>query len=534
MSRIGCTGNQRKFLREDGGVKMKKHDTIAILDFGSQYSQLIARRVRENRVYSTIVRFDISLKELRKLAPKGIILSGGPASVIDASSPKCDPKILNGEFPVLGICYGQQLLGRLLGGKVEKSSRREYGRAELHVHDASPLFEGLDEKEIVWMSHGDRVVELPPEFQCIGSTKNSEHAAISDKKNRRFGLQFHPEVVHTPNGGTILRNFLQICGCDETWTMTSFLTEATDSIRDRVGSKQVVLGLSGGVDSSVTALLMQRAIGDQLTCIFVNNGLLRKHEAEIVRSRFAEHFGIKLKYIDAESRFLKKLKGVDNPEQKRKIIGTEFIRVFEEAAREIGRVKYLVQGTLYPDVIESVSALGGPSAKIKTHHNVGGLPEKMDFELIEPLRNLFKDEVRQLGAELGLPDDILWRHPFPGPGLAVRVLGEVTRERLDILREADYIFIEELKAAGFYRKTAQSFVVLLPVKSVGVMGDERTYENVAAIRSVDTLDFMTADWSQLPYELLQRISNRIINEVKGINRVVYDISSKPPSTIEWE
>jgi len=513
---------------------MNEHETIAILDFGSQYSQLIARRVRENRVYSMIVRYDITLEKLREIGPKGIILSGGPSSVLDNGAPKCDPRTLQGEFPVLGICYGQQLMGQLLDGKVEKSSRREYGRAELSIREQNPLFDGLDEKQIVWMSHGDRVVELPAGFRAIGATENSEYAAISDAENRRFGIQFHPEVVHTPNGNVILRNFLDVCGCGEGWTMSSFLTEACESIRAQVGSDQVVLGLSGGVDSSVAALLLHRAIGDQLTCIFVDNGLLRKHEAEIVRTRFADHFGIRLKYVDAEQRFLDKLKGVADPERKRNIIGNEFIFIFEEAAAEFGNAKYLAQGTLYPDVIESVSALGGPSAKIKTHHNVGGLPEKMNLELIEPLRFLFKDEVRKLGAELGLPDEILWRHPFPGPGLAVRVLGEITKERLDVLRDADYIFIEELKAAGLYRNTAQSFVVLLPVQSVGVMGDERTYENVAAIRSVDTLDFMTADWSRLPYELLGRVSNRIINEVKGINRVVYDISSKPPATIEWE
>jgi GMP synthase (glutamine-hydrolysing) len=513
---------------------MKKQDTIAILDFGSQYSQLIARRVRENRVYSMIVRYDVTLEKLREIAPRGIILSGGPASVLDEGSPKCDPRILQGEFPVLGICYGQQLMADLLDGKVEKSSKREFGRADLSPDIANPLFDGLDEKEIVWMSHGDRLIDLPSGFHGIGTTENSGYAAICDADERRFGIQFHPEVVHTPNGNTILRNFLNICGCGESWTMSSFLTEVSETIKNKVGDEQVVLGLSGGVDSSVAAMLLHRAIGDQLTCIFVNNGLLRKHEADTVRSRFADHFGIKLKYVDAEQRFLDKLKGEADPEKKRKIIGNEFIYVFEEAAAEFGNAKYLVQGTLYPDVIESVSALGGPSAKIKTHHNVGGLPEKMNFELIEPLRFLFKDEVRKLGAELGLPDDILWRHPFPGPGLAVRVLGDITKERLDVLRDADYIFIEELMAADLYRKTAQSFVVLLPVQSVGVMGDERTYENVAAIRSVDTLDFMTADWSRLPYELLARVSNRIINEVKGINRVVYDISSKPPATIEWE
>ncbi len=514
---------------------MEAFEKIAILDFGSQYSQLIARRIRENSVYSVIVRHDISQAELERLGPKGIILSGGPASVYDEGAPKCDVEILKNNVPILGICYGMQLMSLLLGGKVERSDQREYGRANLVIEDSSPLFSDLSKKETVWMSHGDRVTELPDGFKAIGRTNNAILAAMEDYERKRFGLQFHPEVVHTVNGKTILRNFIyKICGCRGDWTMGSFLKSSIRDIREKVGQEKLILAASGGVDSSVASVLLHQAIGDQLTCIFVDNGLLRKGEEEEVRKRFEKHFGINLICVDAKKSFLKSLKGVIDPEEKRSIIGEEFIRVFEEAAKSVGDVKFLAQGTLYPDVIESRSARGGPSATIKTHHNVGGLPEDMRLELIEPLKDLFKDEVRLLGKELGLPDEVVWRHPFPGPGLAVRIIGEVTEERLNLLREADVRFIEEIRKAGFYRKIAQAFVVLLPVKSVGVMGDGRTYENVVAIRAVDTLDFMTADWVRIPYDILEKISNRIINEVKGINRVVYDVSSKPPSTIEWE
>ncbi len=515
---------------------MEPLQKIVVLDFGSQYSQLIARRIRENGVYSQIVRHSISPGELEKLSPSGIILSGGPASVCDAGSPRCDPSILKGEIPVLGICYGLQLMGELLGGKVERGRKREYGRAELEILESeSPLFSGLEDRQTVWMSHGDKVVALPPGYRSIGRTDNCEIAAVADERGKHFGLQFHPEVVHTLHGKKILRNFLfRVCGCLGEWNMGSFRRQAVEEIRTAVGSDKVVLGVSGGVDSSVAARLLHEAVGDQLTSIFVNNGLLRKGEADEVRQRFDRQEEIKLTYVDAEEEFLSALKSVGDPEEKRKIIGAEFIKAFERAARRLKNVRFLAQGTLYPDVIESRSPTGGPSATIKTHHNVGGLPERLNFELIEPLRNLFKDEVRRLGEEMGMPQEVVWRHPFPGPGLAVRIIGEVTKERLALLREADVRFIEEIKAAGYYGKIAQAFVVLLPVKTVGVMGDERTYENVVAMRAVSTEDFMTADWVRLPYDLLAKISNRIINEVRGINRVVYDVSSKPPSTIEWE
>ncbi len=514
---------------------MEPLEKIAILDFGSQYSQLIARRVRENGVYSVIVDHDIEPDELDRLAPQGIVLSGGPASVYDQNSPKCDPAILKGDRPVLGICYGMQLMGFLLGGKVERGAKREFGRAELTVEKDSPLFAGLDKRQTVWMSHGDKVTMLPAGYELVGRTDNCEITVMGDRRGTHFGVQFHPEVVHTERGKEILRNFLfKLCRCRGDWNMGSFHRQAVREIRETVGGEKVVLGVSGGVDSSVTARLLHEAIGDQLTCIFVNNGLLRKGEAEEVRERFERDEEIELLYVDAEEEFLTALKGVEDPEQKRKIIGAEFIKAFERAAAELRDVRFLAQGTLYPDVIESRSPRGGPSATIKTHHNVGGLPEWLNFELIEPLRNLFKDEVRLLGEELGMSEEVVWRHPFPGPGLAVRIIDEVTKERLDLLREADIRFVDEIKAAGYYGKIAQAFVVLLPVKTVGVMGDERTYENVVAIRAVTTEDFMTADWVKLPYDLLGRISNRIINEVRGINRVVYDISSKPPSTIEWE
>jgi GMP synthase (glutamine-hydrolysing) len=514
---------------------MEPLEKIAILDFGSQYSQLIARRIRENGVYSVIVDHDVEREEFERLSPKGIVLSGGPASVYDSGSPRCDAAILTGDIPVLGICYGMQLMGFLLGGKVERGAKREFGRAELLLEGESPLFAGLDRRQIVWMSHGDKVSSLPAGYRAIGRTDNCEIAVMSDKQATHFGLQFHPEVVHTVHGKEILSNFLRrVCGCRGDWNMGSFRRLAVEEIRQRVGREKVALGVSGGVDSSVVAQLLHEAIGDQLTCVFVNNGLLRKGEAEEVCQRFEKQEEIKLIYLDAEEQFLSALEGVEDPEEKRKIIGAEFIKSFEKAAEKLENVRFLAQGTLYPDVIESRSPRGGPSATIKTHHNVGGLPEQLNFELIEPLRYLFKDEVRLLGKELGMPDEVVWRHPFPGPGLAVRIIGEVTKERLALLREADARFVEEIRAAGYYGKIAQAFVVLLPIKTVGVMGDERTYEHVVAIRAVTTEDFMTADWVKLPYELLGRISNRIINEVRGINRVVYDISSKPPSTIEWE
>jgi GMP synthase (glutamine-hydrolysing) len=520
---------------EEEPTVAKPFETVAVLDFGSQYSQLIARRVRENNVRSEIVRHDIAASELRGKGVRGIILSGGPSSVHDDGAPRCDRALFELGLPVLGICYGLQLMALELGGTVEHSDHREYGRAELSVVEGNSILAGLHPTETVWMSHGDRVTKLPRGFRTIGETTSAPHAAACDATGKLFGLQFHPEVVHTPNGNTILKNFLyKVCGCTGDWTMESFLDASKREIKARVGAEKVVLGLSGGVDSSVAAMLLHEAVGDQLTCLFVDNGLLRKNEREQVQERFAKHFGIRLHVEDAGKLFLDALAGVRDPEQKRRIIGAQFIRAFERACKSVGDAKYLAQGTLYPDVIESRSPRGGPSATIKTHHNVGGLPEDLGFELIEPLRDLFKDEVRKLGKELGLPDETVWRHPFPGPGLAVRILGEVTDERCELLREADWRFLDELTKAGYYREVAQAFVVLLPVKSVGVMGDGRTYENVAAIRAVTTTDFMTADWAQLPYDLLGRISNRIINEVRGINRVVYDISSKPPSTIEWE
>ncbi len=513
---------------------------IIVLDFGSQYSQLIARRVRECGVYCEIHPFDLPAAKIAELRPKGLILSGGPSSVPEEGSPLPDPAILTAGIPMLGICYGLQAIGQLMGGKVIHATHREYGKAVITHSDSQGLFYGLEPELTVWMSHGDRIDGLPPEFVNICKSDNSPVCAIKHARKPIYGIQFHPEVVHTPRGVEILRNFLfRICSCEPTWNMGSFAEDTIQRVRKQVGEDRVLCALSGGVDSSVVAVLLQRAVGDQLHCIFVNNGLLRKNEAQLVEEVFRRHFSIDLDVVDAEQWFLERLKGVEDPEKKRKIIGNEFIRVFEEeagrAASRSGRggFKYLAQGTLYPDVIESRSTRG-PSATIKTHHNVGGLPENMNFELIEPLKELFKDEVREVGRQLGIPDEILWRHPFPGPGLAVRVLGEVTRERLDVLRDADDIFIEEIRRAGLYREIWQAFVVLLPVRSVGVMGDARTYENVAALRAVTSMDGMTADWFRFPHDVLARISNRIINEVRGINRVVYDISSKPPSTIEWE
>ncbi len=510
-------------------------ERILILDFGSQYTQLIARRVREAKVYCEIFPYNAGIEKVRAFRPKGLILSGGPSSVYDTGAPLVAKDHLELGIPVLGICYGMQLMTHVEGGTVAKSQKREYGKAELTIPKNEGLFAGIGEggKAQVWMSHGDRIEKMPAGFAAIAHTDNSPTAAMADEKRRFYGVQFHPEVVHTPQGVQILRNFVYgICKCEPSWTMASFVDYSVGEIKKAVGNKQAVCGLSGGVDSSVAAVLVHKAIGKQLTCIFVNNGVLRKHEAESVQNSFKD-MGLHLKYVDASEEFLGKLKGVEDPEKKRKIIGNTFIEVFEREAHAVGGAEFLVQGTLYPDVIESVS-FKGPSAVIKSHHNVGGLPEKMKLKLVEPLRELFKDEVRAIGREMQMPDDIIDRQPFPGPGLAIRILGEVTGERLAILREADAIVIEEIRKAGLYKQIWQSFAVLLPIKTVGVMGDERTYENVVAIRAVNSQDGMTADWVKLPYDLLGTLSNRIINEVKGVNRVCFDISSKPPSTIEWE
>jgi GMP synthase (glutamine-hydrolysing) len=512
---------------------------VLILDFGSQTTQLIARRVREAKVYCEIHPFNSPLEKIKAFDPQGIILSGSPASVYDSKAPLPDPKILNLGVPVLGICYGMQWITHQLKGRVGRSSKREYGRVELKFLDFQDLFSGLDQGDknrgrIVWMSHGDRIERLPKGFTAIAQSPNAPVAAMRNSERTVFGVQFHPEVVHTPAGHRILKNFLfKVCKLKPLWTPSSFIKQTITSVQQQVGKDKVICGLSGGVDSSVVAVLLHQAIGKQLTCIFVNNGVLRSGEAEKVIRLFRGHYHIPLVYVDASRSFLKKLKGVIDPEKKRIIIGHEFIRIFETEAKKIGPVRFLAQGTLYPDVIESVS-FKGPSATIKTHHNVGGLPARMKLKLIEPLRELFKDEGREVGRNLGLPEEIVSRQPFPGPGLAIRILGEVTETRLTILRQADTIVWEEMRKADLYTGVWQSFAVLLPIKTVGVMGDERTYENVIALRIVDSLDAMTADWSRIPYDLLGHMSNRIINEVKGVNRVVFDISSKPPSTIEWE
>ncbi len=508
---------------------------ILIVDFGSQYNQLIARRVRENQVYCQIEPPDIDLERLQAMQPEGIILSGGPASIYDPGSPRIDPKIFALGIPILGICYGLHHLVDTLGGEVLRADKREYGFAELAITDDSPIFNAVASPTVTWMSHGDSIGRLPPGFLSIAQTANTAVAAAADPARRLYGLQFHPEVVHTREGKQILKNFLfNICQCRPTWTMGSFISQSVDEIRKQVGDKKVILGLSGGVDSSVAALLIHRAVGRHLTCVFVDNGLLRQGEAERVMALFKRHFHMNLRFARAGQKFFQALAGVEDPEKKRKIIGRVFIEVFEGEARKIQGAEFLAQGTLYPDIIESKSAWGGPSAVIKSHHNVGGLPKKMKLKLVEPLKHLFKDEVRLLGLELGLPEDLVHRQPFPGPGLAVRIIGAVTHRRLAILRQADTVLQEEIKRSGFYRQLWQSFAVLLPLKSVGIMGDQRTYENIIAVRAVESEDAMTADWARLPHELLATISTRIINEVRGINRVVYDISSKPPSTIEWE
>jgi GMP synthase (glutamine-hydrolysing) len=509
---------------------------VLVLDFGGQYSQLIARRIRECGVFSELLPHDVPLDELARRSPVGIVLSGGPASVYADNAPALRPELLELAVPVLGICYGMQAMARVLGGRVERAEVGEFGRTELHVHASGRLLAGLPSEQTCWMSHRDTVFEPPPGFTALASSPASPVAALESLERRLFGIQFHPEVVHTPYGTEILRNFLiEICECEGDWTPASVIDEQVALIREQVGEGRAICGLSGGVDSSVAALIVHRALGERLTCVFVDHGLLRKNEAEQVVSAFRDHFHVPLVHVDASERFLARLGGVVEPEQKRQIIGEEFIRVFEEEAAQLEGVRYLVQGTLYSDVIESGGRGGNGAARIKSHHNVGGLPERHDFELIEPLRQLFKDEVRAVGAELGLPDRFVWRQPFPGPGLAIRVIGgEVTRERLDVLREADAILQDEIRRAGLYRELWQSFTVLPAVRSVGVQGDERTYAYPIVIRAVTSNDAMTADWARLPYELVETISSRIINEIPHVNRVALDVSSKPPSTIEWE
>lgn len=508
---------------------------IAVLDFGSQYTQVIARRIRECSVYSEIMPFNTRASDLKKRGVCGVILSGGPASVLAKGSPRPDPKIFELGVPVLGICYGLQLMGKMLGGEIVSSRRREYGLGTLSFNGGGKLLAGIKSPIQVWNSHGDKIERLPKGFKAVGTTENSAYALVADESRRFYGMQFHPEVVHTPRGMEIIKNFLyKICGCTGDWKMSDYVARAIADIREKVGDKKVILGLSGGVDSSVAAALIHKAVGDRLTCVFVDNGLLRKDERTKVERLFKDNFKMRMKTVRAERLFLSRLAGVADPERKRKIIGKTFVEVFDKTVKSIGKVDFLAQGTLYPDVIESVPIAGNPASLIKSHHNVGGLPKRMKLRLLEPLRELFKDEVRALGAELGLSREVLWRHPFPGPGLGVRVVGDITKKRLDILREADAILMDEMRSGGYYDKVWQAFAVFLPVKTVGVMGDERTYDNVIALRIVESQDAMTADWAHIPHELLAKISNRIINEVKGVNRVCLDISSKPPATIEWE
>jgi GMP synthase (glutamine-hydrolysing) len=518
-----------------------RRPAIIILDFGSQYSELIARRIRETEVYSLVLAYTTSLEQIRELAPKGIILSGGPSSVYAAGAPVCDPGLWDLGIPVLGVCYGMQLMVQQLGGRVEASERGEYGKAPLYVDDPIDLLTNVDNGATMWMSHGDSVAALPEGFTRLAHTDNTPEAAVAHHGRKLYGVQFHPEVVHSSGGMVLIRNFVyHVCGCEPDWTTDVFIDEAIAKVREQVGEKRVLLALSGGVDSSTLAFLLHRAIGDQLTCMFIDQGFMRKGEPEFLTEFFDKRFHIRVEYINARERFLAKLNGISDPEEKRKIIGAEFIRVFEEESKKLGPFDYLAQGTLYPDVIESAGTNVDPktgervAVKIKSHHNVGGLPKDLQFKLVEPLRQLFKDEVRKVGRNLGLPEEIVRRHPFPGPGLAIRILGEVSKEKLNILRDADLIVREEVRDAGLYHDIWQAFAVLLPVRSVGVMGDKRTYAYPIVLRCVGSEDGMTADWSRLPYELMERISNRIVNEVEGVNRVVYDITSKPPGTIEWE